>query len=444
MKQRLLWILVNVCRLVIAAAFIFSGMSKVIDPHGTEYKLHDYAEAFGLAELMPSFLALILAIALAVFELRIGFCTLFGIYRRFTSRAAVAFMAVFTPLTLYLALTNPISDCGCFGDAWVLTNWQTFFKNVVLMACSLVVMRWHELQTRLISEARQWVVLIFAQLYALAIAIYALWFLPIYDFRPYRIGANLPELMQACGEGEYVTSFLMEKDGEQQWFTTDSYPDSTWTYVDDKTELVGDVVPPVIDNFQMYTWPESDDITDMVLSDPGYTFLLIAPILENAEDGHMYAYNSVYEYAIKQGYPFYCLTSSSDAGIVRWQEMTGAEYPFCRTDELTLKTMVRSNPGLILIKDGVVVNKWPYTDMPELDENSPRLEQSDYGQIDQVSRGRQILKIILWFILPLIVVTFLDRAWLWVKSLMKRNRNKNHNIVEQLNSKENEKEDCSR
>ena len=428
MKQRLLWISVNLCRLVIAVAFIFSGLTKVIDPHGTEYKIRDYAEAFGMGDWMPSFLALILAVGLAVFEFRIGFCTLFGIYRRFTSHAALAFMLVFTPLTLYLALANPISDCGCFGDALVLTNWQTFFKNVLLLACSLVLVRWYKLQLRIISESRQWIVLIYAQVYALMLAIYGLWFLPIYDFRPYRVGANLSELTQPSGDGEYVTTFLMEKGGEQKWFTTEDYPDSTWTYVDSKTELVGDVKPAVIDNLTMYTWPEGNDVTEEVLSDPRYVLLLIAPSLENADDGRMDAYNEIYEYAQKQGYRFLCLTSSHDAGIVRWQDLTGAEYPFCHTDQLTLKTMVRSNPGLMLLHDGIVVNKWPYTDMPELREDSPALEDTPYGKPGKMSETQLLGRLLLWFLVPLIVVTLLDRMWWWTTIQFNRRRKRKKKI----------------
>ena len=422
MKQKLLWIAINLCRLIIAAAFIFSGLTKVIDPHGTEYKLHDYAEAFGMGALMPDVLALVLAIALAVFEFRLGFCTLFGIYRRFTSRATLAFLCVFTPLTLYLALANPISDCGCFGDAVVLSNWQTFFKNVVLLGCSLVLVRWYPKQLRVISEGRQWIILIYAQISALALALYALWFLPVYDFRPYRVGADLCQLTQPSGDGEYVTSFLMEKDGQQQWFTTEQYPDSTWTYVDSKTELVGDVVPAVIDNFTVYTWPDGDDITEEVLQDSGYVFLLIAPSLEHADDGRMDAYNAIYEYAQRQGYRFLCLTSSHDEAIVRWQDLTGAEYPFCHTDELTLKTMIRSNPGLMLLHKGVVVNKWPYTDMPELQEDSPVLEHTPYASLDAMSQSRQLLRLLLWFVLTLAGVTLLDRLWWWTTIQINRRR----------------------
>lgn len=432
MKQKLLWLAVNMCRLIIAVAFIFSGLAKVIDPHGTEYKIHDYAEAFGLGHLMPSVLALILSISLAIFEFRIGFCVLFGIYRRFTSRAALAFMLVFTPLTLYLALTNPISDCGCFGDALVLSNWQTFFKNIVLLGCAIVLVRWHQKQLRVISEGRQWIILIYAQIFALSVALYALWRLPVYDFRPYRVGANLLELMQPSGDGQYVSSFLMEKEGKQEWFTTEDYPDSTWTFVDTKTELVGELEPPVIDNFTIYTWPEGEDITEIVLSDPEYTFLFIAPSLENADDGHMDAYNRIYEYANAHAYPFYCLTSSNDAGIARWQDLTGAEYPFCQTDELTLKTMVRSNPGLMLLKQGVVIAKWPYTDMPDLKEVSPTLEKTEYGRPDYTSKTRFIVKLLLWFIIPLVVITILDRTWWWTtiqinrrRKLKKKSENKN-------------------
>ncbi len=435
MKGKVLWIAVNVCRLLVAVAFIFSGVTKMIDPHGTEYKLQDYAESFGLGGWVSGTVAIIAGMLLALFEFRLGLCTLFGIYRKVTSRFVLAFMAVFTPLTLYLALVNPVSDCGCFGDAWVLTNWQTFIKNVILLLSACVLVKWHQKELRIISEGRQWIILLYSQFFVLCIGLYGLWRLPLIDFRPFRLGSNIVEQMQPRGDVEFVTTFLMEKDGRQEWFSLEDYPDSTWTFVDSKTEQTGEFIPAAIDNLQMYTWPEGEDIVDEVLADEGYTFLLSAPSLEEADDGYMDAYNRIYDYSQEKGYRFYCLTSSGDEGILHWQDLTGAEYPFCHTDELTLKTMIRSNPGLLLLKGGVVIGKWPFTDMPELYEDSPSLDKTELGALHVESHARVATKFLLWFIIPLIIITFLDRTWWGVSIMLNRRRKRKNNIVKQLNKK---------
>ena len=430
MKERLIGVLVNVCRLCVAVAFLLSGITKIIDPSGTAYKIHDYAAAFHCGALAPHIISIVMSVALACIEFRIGFCVLFGIFRRVTARMAMAFMCVFTPLTLYLAIADPVSDCGCFGDAIILTNWQTFFKNVFLLACSAVLVFFHERQPRLISEARQWIVLMYSQAFVILLAMFCLWKLPVIDFRPYRIGNNLAELMQDPEDLEYETTFLMEKDGTQQWFTLEEYPDSTWTFVDSKTEVVGDVELPVIDNLQMYTQDTGEDITQEVLGDQNYVFLLIAPDLSTADDGSMDAYNNIYEYSLAQGYRFLCLTSSNDSIISRWRDMTGAEYSFCHTDELTLKTMVRSNPGLMLLKGGVVYNKWSHNEMPELDEDSKPLEQIALGSLNPDGELKVVLRLFLWFVLPLLIVTSLDRIWLFVAYILRR-----RNILEKKTQK---------
>jgi len=130
-QNRILDVWVNLCRFLLGIVFVFSGFVKAIDPLGSTYKIQDYAEAFGLTSFIPGFLPLFLAIFLAVFELSVGGYLLFGI-RKNTSTALALLMLIFmTPLTFYLALKNPVSDCGCFGDALVLTNWQTFYKNII-------------------------------------------------------------------------------------------------------------------------------------------------------------------------------------------------------------------------------------------------------------------------------------------------------------------------
>lgn len=442
-KKRLLWMLVNLCRFLVALTFIFSAIVKLIDPRGTEYKLQDYAEAFGFDALMSGYVPLILAVILASVEFRLGINTLFGIRRLSTSRFTLAFMAVMTPLTLYIALAEPVSDCGCFGDAWVLTGWETFAKNVVLLSASLVLFFFPRIQTRFISRDTQWLISMYSLLYGLALAGYCIYRLPVIDFRPYHVGADVVKAMTAEGGVEFETQFLMEKDGEQRLFSLEDYPDSTWTFVDTQTIQKGEQVAPKIDNLQIVTCQEGEDITEDILSAEGYKFFLVAPYLEMADDGYMDAYERIYAYALKHGYPFYCLTASGSEGIQRWTDLTGAEYPFCHTDAVTLKTMVRSNPGLILMDGPVVVDKWPCTDLPELTSETKSLDKLAIGKPQLQSHIKRMMELILWFVIPLGVITLVDRIWFGQRMFRAYRIRKKRNIVKPLKTKDNEKEDCS-
>ena len=337
-------------------------------------------------------------------------------------------MVVMTALTLWLAIENPISDCGCFGDAIVLTNWQTFWKNVVLLAAALIIWRWPTEMIRLISASNQWIVFNFSTLFILFTAGWCLYDLPLFDFRPYHVGANIQEGME-IPEGaplpQFETTFILEKDGQRQEFTTDNYPDSTWTFIDSKTVQTAEGYLPPIHDFSILT-NEGEDITEEVLSHQGYTFLLISPHLENADDSQLDLINQVYEYSKEQGYPFYCLTASTGKTISRWQEMTGADYPFCSTDEITLKTIIRSNPGLVLLKQGTVLQKWSHNNLPVIKEEqyAKPLEQLVHGQVQADSVPGKIAKILMWFVLPLALLTLADRLWAWTKWLRRERKEK--------------------
>ena len=184
---------INALRLALALVFAFSGIVKAIDPMGTVYKLGDYAEAFGLT--VPFGLLLIGAMLLIIWEYVMGICLFFGIYRRFHLVQMIAFLAVMTPLTYYLALHNPVTDCGCFGDAVVLTNWQTFGKNVVLLLMAIITLIGSKYIWRFISERTQWLVFVYAAASLVVFMPYSLRHLPIVDFRPYHIGVNIIEGM---------------------------------------------------------------------------------------------------------------------------------------------------------------------------------------------------------------------------------------------------------
>ena len=366
-------IIVNIARLVVALAFILSGFVKAVDPLGTQYKIADYLEALHLGAYVPDGLTLILSVLLSATEFWLGICLLFAIRRRVVTRVILVWLMIMTPLTLWLALANPISDCGCFGDAIVLTNWQTFWKNIILLACAILLACYPLDMMRFVSRTNQWIVMNFTALFILIVAGQSLYDLPYFDFRPYHIGTDLRKGWQQMMEGEEspYSEFFLER-------------------IDD-----------------------GNDITDSVLNDKGYVFLLVSPHLEEADESQFGRLNLIYEYAMEEGYPFYCLTASGEKAITKWRDGTGAEYAFCQTDDIVLKTMIRSNPGLMLLKDGTIIRKWSHNILPGEDELSAPLEKTKIGKMPEDSVPKKILVILLWYVLPLVLLTIADRLWAW-------------------------------
>ena len=396
-------IVVNIARMVLAVVLIFSGFVKAVDPMGTQYKLADYLTALRLQMLTPDFLTLGASVILSAIEFGMGICLLFGIRKTISTTVTLLMMLFMTPLTLWVALADPVSDCGCFGDAIILTNWQTFGKNIVLLLMAFIVWKWPHDMVRLISTSSQWIATNYSAIFIIAVSGWSLYDLPYLDFRPYHIGTDLKTGWQKMMNGEespYAEFFIQ------------------------RTE-------------------DGEDITDSLLSKKGYVFLLIAPHVEKADDSQLDLINQMYEYAEDNEYPFYALTASGEKGIERWRDMTGAEYPFCQTDEITLKTIIRSNPGLVLLKDGVIIRKWSHNSLPDEYEMTDRLEKLKIGQMPKDTMAQKILIIALWYILPLLLLTIADRLWAWSKWLKRKEQsNKIYQLFKQKTN--NEKENRSR
>lgn len=415
MKDRELHIIqkvwTNACRFLLAAAFIFSGFVKAVDPLGSQYKIQDYLTAFGMISWFPSFLPLLGGILLSAIEFSIGIFLFFGIRRNFATTGALILLSFMTPLTLYLAVFNPVSDCGCFGDAWVLTNWETFGKNVVLLIASISTFWGRKLLIRFVTQKMEWLFSLYTALFVSALSFYCLNSLPILDFRPYKIGKNIWDDMnipEGAKPSVYESLFTLEKNGQRKEFTLENYPDSTWTFVDARTILKEEGYEPPIHDFSIQDMSTGDDITEDVLTDMGYTFLLVAHRIEEADDSNIDLINEIYDYSVEHGYRFYCLTSSPEGQVEQWKDKTGAEYPFCQMDDITLKTMIRSNPGLMLIKNGQILNKWSDEDMPNEYVLTDELEKIPLGQQKVESDVHTTGYVFLWFIVPLLFVLGVD------------------------------------
>lgn len=427
--QKLRITVVNVCRFVLAATFIFSGYVKAIDPLGTLYKLKDYAAAMSLNGLLPDWALVVLAIALGALEFALGVFMLFAVRRHVVSRITLAFITAMTVLTLWIFVADPVKDCGCFGDALKLTNGETLLKNIVLSACAALV-AWRPVDmARFISRSNQWIVRYYTVAYIVITSVYCLYTLPIFDFRPYHVGMNIKqgmEIPEGAEQPEFESTFLLRKNGETREFTLDNYPDSTWEYVDTRTVQTKKGYEPPIHDFALTTCDTGEDITEQVLTKKGYTFLLVSPRLAVADDSNFGDIDQIYEYAEENGADFYCVTASANDEIERWRDLTGAEYQFCNADETTLKTMIRSNPGLMLLKDGTIIDKWSHNALPQTDDLTAPLQQLTIGKAQNDSTTERLLIVLLTFFMPLSALALADRLWAWSKWI--RNKQSNNRI----------------
>ena len=406
---------VNIARLILAIVLILSGFVKAVDPLGTQYKIHDYLQAVDLAQYVPDFATLSAAVLLSALEFGLGICLLFAIRRRLVTMMTLILMLVMTPITLWLAIANPISDCGCFGDAVVLTNWQTLAKNVVLLVLAIIVRCWPLEMMRFISRSNQWIVINYSALFIVAVSGWSLYDLPYFDFRPYHVGTDLRAgwLKMMEGEESPYSDFFVER-----------LPNSSET---EDQEPTAEGQEPT----------ESEDITEPILLNQGYTFLLVSPHLEQADDSQLDRINEVHEYAREYDYSFYCLTASGKQGIQQWRERTGAEYPFCQTDDIVLKTMIRSNPGLMLLKDGKIIGKWSHNRLPGEEVLTKQLQFLEMGQMPKDSVPQKILYILLWYVLPLMLLTLADRLWMWSNWIKNKDKKNKEKIFQLLKRKKN-------
>ena len=404
-----------VLEILIGCVFVFSGFVKVVDPLGGLYKIVDYLDAFGWEPLKPlGFFGMAL---MSAAEFMLGVCMLLGVRQKLTAIGVLLFMLVMTPITFYLALYNPVTDCGCFGDALVISNWATFWKNVVLLIAVIIVLNWCQFCKRGFTWVTEIAIAAYSLIFMLIITGLCFQNLPVIDFRPYKIGTNIPESMIIPEDAEkdvYETTLIYKKDGVEKEFTMENYPkDSTWEFVDSKNVLISKGYEPPIHDFVL-NHSDDGDITDVILEDSNYVFLLIAhnliefDLLSNPGGAH-YNYgksiNAAYEYAKENGYKFYCLTATGEDNpdMEKYKKATGAEYEYLNADEIMLKTIIRSSPGLMLIKEGNIINKWAVQNIPTFDQP---LAECEYGQMELPNNKGRILLIALLYLIPLCLYLF--------------------------------------
>lgn len=354
-------------RYLLAIVFIFSGLVKGIDPWGTAYKLHDYFTAFHLDFLND--LALPLAVILCVAELFIGLLLLFGAKLRVASWGSFIFMAVFTPLTLILAITNPISDCGCFGDAIKLSNWGTFYKNLIFFAAAAYLFaNRKDLRTNY-GIFKEYAVSVLLLALAFAPSIHGIRHQPLIDFRPFHIGANLLQytsIPEDAPHDVYRTVLYYRKDGVVKEFDETNYPwdDSTWTFVDSKSYLVEKGYTPPIANFTLFT-ENGQNYTDSILYSKGDLILVVVPSIKYLSEPAIAKFKTIQKQARDKGFKIFGLTSAAGADLANLEDQHGLYFTWLQADEVMLKTIVRSYPGMLYLFNGTIIGKWHWRDIPE-------------------------------------------------------------------------------
>lgn len=356
-------LLTQIARVLTGLLFAFSGFVKGIDPMGTAFKFGDYFIAFRFGFLDD--LALPLSVLLCLLEFVTGMMLLSGTLVKPASWMAAIFMAIFTPLTLVLALWNPVSDCGCFGDAIILTNWQTFIKNIIIaVPVAFVFLRRNDETGVMPLKAGLNFTIAFIFLFLLFIRINIAW-LPVIDFRPYKVGTNLAEAMTVPHDAEpdkYDIRFIYEKDGVQKEFTLNDYPadDTAWKFVDQKSVLISKGYVPPIHDFTLIT-AEGVDMTEQITRHQGDILLMVARRLEESDrDGLLKGYNLGMELQ-KRGAGFFIVTATAPDEAAPLVTGFNALY----ADETTLKTIIRSDPGFVLLHNGTVAAKWSYHNLPD-------------------------------------------------------------------------------
>lgn len=358
-------LLTNISRFVLAIVLMVSGFVKAVDPMGAMYKLQEYASAFS-ADILSDDWMLFFAILQAALEFLAGIFLLLGVYRKPLAVFVLLMFLFFTPFTLYIAIAGPVDDCGCFGDAVTLTNTETFLKNLFLLMLAVAVFLGRRRFVYNISSKSRWMAVIFSIFYIAVLEGVSLSHLPVVDFRPYAVGNDLRGMVQASYDTYEVVS-VYEKDGERREFSEDNIPDSSWLFVESRSELVTKGEKPMISDFSIVDWDEDYDIAEDVLADTGYVCILAIEEVEKASVSRVDKINDLYDYCLENSVPFYAATSSEEEAIALWRRRTGAEYPIYWADVSMLRTMVRANPGLLLLKNGVVVGKWDSADIPDIE-----------------------------------------------------------------------------
>ncbi len=357
-----------ISRIIIGLLFLFSGFVKAVDPVGGAIKFKDYFDAFGLEFFND--IALPLSILLSSIEFILGFHLLIGIRIKQIASTVFFLMLFFTALTFILAIYNPVSDCGCFGDVIVLSNWETFFKNLITLPFAWIIFRHRKQHEELLTGWRINSLSLISVIFAVGISVYSYRYLPIMDFRPFKAGTNIPEAMkipEGAQKPEYKTTFILEKSGIKKEFDENNYPyaDTTWVFIDSKTELIKEGFQPPVTDFYISN-RQGDEVTDKILNSSKPVFMMIALDISKIKPEQLVGLSKLNDECRRRDISFYCVTSSLYDEILKFEMTNQPMFNYLFADEVLLETIIRGNPGLVIIDKGTILAKYNYLNTPSL------------------------------------------------------------------------------
>lgn len=351
-------------RFLFGVTFVFSGFVKSIDPWGTLYKVNDYLAVLGL-DLWPN-LRITAVFALCAVEFFVGVMILTGCFRRSAPVLGVVIMAFMLPFSLWIAMTDPVADCGCFGDAFVISNWATFWKNVVLTILAVWLCRYNRSCRCLVTPALQWIAFVVTAVFIVAIELFGYVSQPLLDFRAYKEGSRLVE-EESSDDEEPSFVFIYEKDGERREIgENDELPDESdgWKFVERKE--IGDAAKKEetagmgeYKSFRIWSRDGDEDVTEEVMAPEGRQLLVMIPDLSDTSISNSWKLNSMSSWASRNDIDMIAVVAGSKKEIDEWEDLSMISYPVYTADDTAIKEVVRGNPGVVYLRDGII--EWKST-----------------------------------------------------------------------------------
>lgn len=350
-------------RIAVGAVFIMSGVVKAVDPWGFVFKIEEYLNAFGFD--IPRSIVLTGGICVCLYEFIFGLLLATGCCRRLAPAALTASMAVMLPLTAYIAVANPVSDCGCFGDFWVISNTATFVKNLVITLC-LVFLLWKNDTGHkpVFRPAIQWVVEVLSGIYILVISLYGYNVQPMLDFRSFAPGHPLVSEY----DGLDNIKFIYQKNGHTQAFSADDLPGDDWEFVErQETHVDSGESLHIFDS-------DGDDIAAEVIPSDGKMLIIVIPEPKRADISYTYFLNELNEKAHESGIEIIALLAGGEKAIDRWNDISMAAYDCYGAEDTQLKELARGLMSLVLVDNGIVTNKSTLSSLvADTTENNPMI-----------------------------------------------------------------------
>ncbi len=384
-------ILVGISRIIVGVLFIISGLIKLNDPVGFSFKLKDYfaPEVLDLGFLVPY--ALLIAIFLVIIEVLLGIALLLGYLKKFTLWSLLLMIVFFTFLTFYSAYFNKVTDCGCFGDAIKLTPWESFSKDIVLLVLILILFFGRKYIQLFFTKGTRSIIIFASFVACLGITYYVLQHLPIIDFRPYKIGANIKDGMTVPEDAPaavYEYKWKFKVNGEEKVITTNGeYPQVDGELISTETEMISEGYAPPIHDFTMER--DGEDYTTQFLDEENLVIVIAYSLGNTEKDGYI-PIKEITDKALKNGYNVIGLSASSQEMTEALVEKYKLNFKFYFCDETTLKTIVRSNPGILELDNGTIKQKLHWNDahkleLPAVKNAKPKLDLSLKQRLDSIA-----------------------------------------------------------